>query len=262
MPDEIPPLEKSLFDRVLRGDVDALRSPEVMDALRLVHEAELASDLHDRTARGLTDWGRMLCCDFCENGEPGSIIILQDYDTRGYPTNPFRLALRLACAGGGEDEPPPPNHEVSGYQILIAQGMGNGGGDWVKDWTDHLLEKNWWHESFVSEFREIDKVWQRQREERWKGQARLLSPAPVVRSEAPRAISRRLRTWVYERDEFRCRRCGNTADDGIRLVVDHINPVHLGGGNKPENLQTLCESCNASKGSKPPHPHDRRGRKP
>lgn len=40
--------------------------------------------------------------------------------------------------------------------------------------------------------------------------------------------------------------CGSTK----KLQVDHIKPWYLGGGNDPENLQALCEPCNAAKGTK------------
>lgn len=46
----------------------------------------------------------------------------------------------------------------------------------------------------------------------------------------------------------RCAMCGKTPlGDGVRLVVDHKIPQAWGGGNDPENLQPLCEECNAGK---------------
>jgi hypothetical protein len=54
-----------------------------------------------------------------------------------------------------------------------------------------------------------------------------------------------LRNQVFERDQWHCKSCGATE----RLSVDHIVPVVKGGGNELENLQTLCLSCNSSKGS-------------
>lgn len=51
---------------------------------------------------------------------------------------------------------------------------------------------------------------------------------------------------ILERDDFRCRHCG------VRrfLTVDHIVPLDKGGTNDRENLQTLCRSCNSSKGNR------------
>ena len=44
----------------------------------------------------------------------------------------------------------------------------------------------------------------------------------------------------------RCLRCGATEG----LAVDHVVPIALGGSSHIGNLQTLCRSCNSSKGSK------------
>jgi hypothetical protein len=70
-----------------------------------------------------------------------------------------------------------------------------------------------------------------------------------------RSISARLRASVFERDNFRCRRCGAGPQDS-RLVVDHIMPVALGGSTDENNLQTLCETCNLGKAARYPHAHD------
>lgn len=61
-----------------------------------------------------------------------------------------------------------------------------------------------------------------------------------------RALSADERARILARDELRCQRCG--AEEG--LTVDHIYPRSKGGGNEPENLQTLCQSCNSKKGAR------------
>lgn len=48
---------------------------------------------------------------------------------------------------------------------------------------------------------------------------------------------------IFERDGYRCLKCGKRSD----LTIDHIIPWVKGGTNDPENLQTLCRSCNAKK---------------
>ena len=63
-------------------------------------------------------------------------------------------------------------------------------------------------------------------------------------------INDNIRYEVLKRDGFRCRICGATAQDGVRLEVDHIIPVSKGGKSIMENLQTLCERCNKGKGNK------------
>lgn len=54
------------------------------------------------------------------------------------------------------------------------------------------------------------------------------------------------RAAIFARDGGVCRVCGSAR----RLALDHIVPLARGGGNGPENLQTLCRSCNSSKGAK------------
>ena len=49
------------------------------------------------------------------------------------------------------------------------------------------------------------------------------------------------------RDGARCRLCGVTPQDGVKLHVDHIKPWSKGGETILENLQVLCEICNIGK---------------
>lgn len=57
----------------------------------------------------------------------------------------------------------------------------------------------------------------------------------------------RLRFRVMQRDNRRCRVCGLTADDGVRMEVDHIVPVAKGGKTVESNLWVLCQPCNGGK---------------
>ena len=59
-----------------------------------------------------------------------------------------------------------------------------------------------------------------------------------------------LRYDIFKRDNFRCKICGSTAQDGVKLHVDHIVPVSKGGKTIPSNLQTLCDRCNLGKSNK------------
>ena len=59
-----------------------------------------------------------------------------------------------------------------------------------------------------------------------------------------------LRYDILRRDGFRCVLCGATADDGVKLHVDHIIPVSKGGKTVPSNLRTLCDRCNFGKRDK------------
>jgi hypothetical protein len=79
-----------------------------------------------------------------------------------------------------------------------------------------------------------------------------LSPAPDGSAKkadrrTPRNINWRLRALVLMRDEARCRLCGATPSDGVRLHVDHIKPWSKDGETVLENLQILCNVCNIGK---------------
>jgi 5-methylcytosine-specific restriction endonuclease McrA len=55
-----------------------------------------------------------------------------------------------------------------------------------------------------------------------------------------------LRCRIMIRDGVKCVQCG--AEDG--LTIDHIHPESRGGDLSPENLRTLCRSCNSRKGAR------------
>lgn len=64
-------------------------------------------------------------------------------------------------------------------------------------------------------------------------------------------LTKRLRFEILRRDEHACRYCGAAAPD-VKLAVDHVIPVALGGGDEPTNLVTACVDCNAGKSSTSP----------
>lgn len=67
-------------------------------------------------------------------------------------------------------------------------------------------------------------------------------------------VSRRLRFEILRRDDHACRYCGARAPD-VKLAVDHVFPVALGGKDEPENLVTACVDCNAGKSATSPDEH-------
>ena len=75
-------------------------------------------------------------------------------------------------------------------------------------------------------------------------------PRKLTRAEKERRkLTNALRYKILRRDEFRCVLCGATsADEG--LEVDHIIPVARKGKTTPDNLRTLCHTCNSGKGTK------------
>lgn len=64
-------------------------------------------------------------------------------------------------------------------------------------------------------------------------------------------ISKRLRYEVLRRDNHTCQYCGGESPD-VKLTVDHVIPVALGGGDEPSNLVAACKDCNTGKSSVPP----------
>ena len=60
-------------------------------------------------------------------------------------------------------------------------------------------------------------------------------------------LSKKLRVLVLNRDGKKCQYCGRTPKDGVKLHVDHIQPISKGGLTVKENLQTLCDECNMGK---------------
>lgn len=70
------------------------------------------------------------------------------------------------------------------------------------------------------------------------------------------ALNPEVRALVYARDGNACVHCGSTEN----LSIDHIKSLAQGGTHDLENLQTLCKSCNSSKGAQQPRPSARRAR--
>jgi hypothetical protein len=60
-------------------------------------------------------------------------------------------------------------------------------------------------------------------------------------------ISFRVRFRILQRDLYRCRICRAS---GVKLEVDHVVPLSLGGSNDMNNLQALCVPCNRGKANR------------
>ena len=65
-------------------------------------------------------------------------------------------------------------------------------------------------------------------------------------------MTKKLREFIKERDNFTCCNCGNSIhkEPNLLLEIDHIIPVSKGGTTTEENLQTLCWKCNRAKSNK------------
>lgn len=71
-------------------------------------------------------------------------------------------------------------------------------------------------------------------------------PAPQPRSGHP-PIPDRMRLGVFRRDDYTCKGCRNVGGD---LTVDLVKPWSRGGKIAMVNMQTMCRSCNSSKGDR------------
>lgn len=70
----------------------------------------------------------------------------------------------------------------------------------------------------------------------------------IPSAKTPReSISKTRRFEILKRDDYRCQLCGKSADEDVKLHVDHRVPLAKGGSNEDENLWTLCEQCNLGK---------------
>lgn len=65
------------------------------------------------------------------------------------------------------------------------------------------------------------------------------------------AITKRTRFEVLKRDNHTCRYCGASAPD-VKLHIDHVTPVALGGTDTADNLVAACVDCNLGKASTSP----------
>lgn len=66
---------------------------------------------------------------------------------------------------------------------------------------------------------------------------------------------RKLRSFVFERDNYTCQYCGVRGGD---LECDHVVPFSRGGSNESNNLATACRGCNIRKGDRTPEEWVRR----
>lgn len=63
-------------------------------------------------------------------------------------------------------------------------------------------------------------------------------------------VTSSVRYEILKRDGFTCVLCGRTADEGVKLHVDHIKPVAKGGMSTEDNPRSLCADCNMGKSDK------------
>ena len=76
--------------------------------------------------------------------------------------------------------------------------------------------------------------------------------ASAFAQEQRTLMTKKLREFIKNRDNFTCCLCGNSThvEPNLLLEIDHIIPVARGGETVEDNLQTLCWKCNRAKSDK------------
>lgn len=76
--------------------------------------------------------------------------------------------------------------------------------------------------------------------------------ATAFAKEQRTLMTKKLRIYIKNRDNFTCCNCGNSThiEPNLLLEIDHIIPVSKGGCTEEKNLQTLCWKCNRAKSDK------------
>ena len=76
--------------------------------------------------------------------------------------------------------------------------------------------------------------------------------ASAFAKEQRTLMTKKLREFIKNRDNFTCCICGNSThvEPNLLLEIDHIIPVAKGGETVEDNLQTLCWKCNRAKSDK------------
>lgn len=113
------------------------------------------------------------------------------------------------------------------------------------DWAYHMAGKHWVD---MADFMEA--LYAAQRYYYPKRAAKTQFADGAVKSERRKPLGQARRFRVLKRDGYKCRLCGRSAEDGVKLEIDHIQPLAKGGHNAESNLQTVCMDCNRGKGAK------------
>jgi len=71
-----------------------------------------------------------------------------------------------------------------------------------------------------------------------------------TKTDQRKAMTKKLRDKIKERDNYTCQECGKHMPDEVGLQIDHIVPIAKGGKSTPTNLRVLCSKCNGRKGGK------------
>jgi 5-methylcytosine-specific restriction protein A len=80
------------------------------------------------------------------------------------------------------------------------------------------------------------------------GRVTILTAQPNVVERKRGSAGVKDRNAIKARDHGLCQRCKRLGKAGVLGdVVDHIVPLHLGGSDKGQNKELLCNSCHDAK---------------
>lgn len=109
---------------------------------------------------------------------------------------------------------------------------------WREEHRDRFLEnlKNWYKENFHKV-----KKWQKENVEKVREYSRTRRAKKIANGGK---ITTKEWLEICHKYGDKCLRCGRM---DIKLTMDHVIPLSLGGTHTVDNVQPLCLSCNSSK---------------
>lgn len=109
---------------------------------------------------------------------------------------------------------------------------------------EKLLGKNReYREKHKEQVKKNRELWKKNNYEKWK-----FNRLTYIHRKRTNGGKFSLEQWnaMKEFYEFSCLSCGRIEPE-IKLTMDHIIPVSIGGKHEKSNIQPLCFSCNCSK---------------
>lgn len=75
------------------------------------------------------------------------------------------------------------------------------------------------------------------------------SEKEIKTKRTSRNINLRMRFMILQRDNFTCKKCGQSPAKNLNIIlhIDHVLAWSKGGETVAENLETLCKECNLGK---------------
>lgn len=115
----------------------------------------------------------------------------------------------------------------------------------LQDW--HAKHPNYYTEYYYSEH-----LTQKRKTEEYKTSKRIHtrineSKRRAIRRGCGGSISKVEWENLVKKYNYTCLRCGR---NDVKLTLDHVVPLVMGGKHLIENAQPLCKSCNSKKGAK------------